>query len=121
MEISFTCTRCKQEKPGGTGYAVVTKGQYICYSCCADVDRESLRRGEPQTLYLVLDNAKQWRIKNWPGTLDIPVRHYRKGSHNIARTRMDVWFYAEGHNWHGVHYGENSQIVRCKAIKATGA
>jgi hypothetical protein len=56
-------------------------------------------------------------VINWPGTLRIPVDYSSAGRHNIAGTRTDVWFRFGGAEWHGVTYGEMTQIVHCKRKK----
>lgn len=54
---------------------------------------------------------------NWPGTLRFriggAVRHSRN---NFGARRIDVWFSAQGREWHGVNLGD-SQILRCKRLK----
>lgn len=98
---------------GGTGYGIDSNGRTSCYACCADLESERMRRGEPVVLYLV---DKDTRVTDWPGVLSFPVDRHHKGRHNIARTRVDVWFRACGHNWHGVNIGD-SQAVRCRVVK----
>jgi len=70
------------------------------------------------TLYLVKNDAGEWSATNWPGSLRFEIHHVRIGRHNIARTRKDVWFAADGAAWHGVQYGENTQILHCRKVKA---
>jgi hypothetical protein len=53
----------------------------------------------------------------WPGTLKIRCG-VRTGRHNIAGKRYDVWFVGpDGKNWHGVTYGDNTQICRVRRLK----
>jgi hypothetical protein len=56
-------------------------------------------------------------LTNWPGSLSIQVRRIKTGHHNIAGKRYDVWFTFEGHEWHGVQYGDNTQICHCRKLK----
>jgi hypothetical protein len=107
----------------GTGYGQDKHGKRYCYACCAERDKRSMRETGRAVLYLTTKpdlggdygNAE---ITNWPGSLKLTGR-YHKGSHNIARTRYDVWFKFEGQNWWGVTYGEDTQICHCKRVKYT--
>lgn len=59
-------------------------------------------------------------VSNWPGTLkfDVHAGAIKRGHHNIARTRVDVWFRGpDGFTWHGVNIGDN-MICRCKRTKS---
>lgn len=125
---TFTCSLCEAEKPvqtsGGTGYATKPdSGDKICYRCMADVDRDDMRSTGRATLYLVggtrlLNKESQpYEITNWPGSLRFRPTRVSKGYHNIARTRYDAWFIFEGDYWHGVSYGENTQILHCRRTK----
>lgn len=96
-----------------TGYGTDPEtGKRHCYACCAERDKQRMRDDGRITLYLT-DRT----VTNWPGSLKIPVHHLRKGAHNMARTRYDVWFSFEGALWHGVQYGENTQICHCRKTK----
>jgi len=81
-----------------------------CYACMADIDRAYMDQAGRIDLYL----HGHEKVTNWPGTLSFKVLTYRAGRHNIARTRTDVWFKHNGYYWHGVQYGEWTQIVHCK-------
>jgi hypothetical protein len=60
-------------------------------------------------------NDGTWAVTNWPNTLSFPVQRITHDGHNIAGKRYDVWFYGpDGYVWHGVQYGETTQIVHCK-------
>lgn len=142
MSDTFTCCRCGQSKPvqtnGGTGYASTPDGK-MCYVCCGEADAEYMREHGKITLYLtcepasrMTDNGKPYTpatigngrgrncegtVTNWPGTLKFRC-HTRVGRHNIARYRYDVWFTGpDGEPWHGVTYGDNTQICHCRRIK----
>jgi hypothetical protein len=70
------------------------------------------------TLYLVkLDGAHY--VSNFPGTLKLKVWSMRVGRHNLAGKRYDVAFTHERHVWHGVTYGDMTQICHCKRTKTT--
>lgn len=122
----FRCVDCSEIKPvngqGGTGYAI-TKSGYVCYACCAVRDRERMETESRMTLYLTnrKSDAKRWpeyQVGNWAGTLAIPVSEFRHGRHNMAGSRVDVWFRDHtGREWHGVQYGDNTQIVHCRKLK----
>ena len=141
---TFVCHECGETKPvqkfGGTGYCWDAENHKICYACCGKQDTKRMEAGERMCLYLsgsvkeggigmnrrtiIHDRrrgetygAEQWYITNWPSTINIPVGVVNIGDHNIARVRYDVWFQYAGHNWHGVQYGDNTQIVHCRAVK----
>lgn len=114
---TFYCSECKQtltvvhDGPAhGTGYAVKPNGHKVCYSCCGYDDRVWMTREGQACMYLT-DKG----VTNWCGSLVFPVLERREGSHNIARTRTDVWFRGpDGYLWHGVQLGDMSEICRCK-------
>ena len=63
------------------------------------------------TLYLC-----ESEITNWPGSFRMPVTYQRHGRHNIAGTRTDAWFTFEKQSWHGVLYGQNTQLIHCRKV-----
>jgi hypothetical protein len=66
-------------------------------------------------LYL---NTKEKTLSNWPGTFKIQLHYIRIGRHNMAGKRYDVWFDYAGNDFHGVTYGDFTQICHIKRIKA---
>ena len=107
-----------------TGYGVNREGHRICFKCCGENDRkelENMKIGERTSLYLILDGdtVGGWgraKVSNWPNSY---VKHcnYKKGSHNLAGVRYDVWF-TEGKNYfHGVRYGRDSEICYVTCVK----
>lgn len=100
-----------------TGYGTSPDGKTYCYQCCADRDKQQMRDDGRTTLYLVKD-GESYKATNWPASLTFHPFHVRKGHHNIARTRYDFWFSFEGQPWHGVQYGENSQVAHCRRVKS---
>jgi hypothetical protein len=103
------------------GYGTNDKGERHCYACCAERDKKQMREAGKIALYLTTKqdtggNYGDAKITNWPGSLEFKGR-YHKGRHNIAGSRYDVWFTFEGTNWHGVTYGDNTQICHCKRTK----
>ena len=109
---------CKTRKvvdTGGctTGYGEDDKGGKVCYQCCAEQDKAYMRRHGRITLYLVKYGNGKYEVVNWPGTLRIKAG-VKAGNHNIAGSRYDVWFSFECMTWHGVCYGENTQLCHCK-------
>jgi hypothetical protein len=133
-EVRFTCADCGEEKVhgnpsgcGGTGYAFFCDGgveKKVCYDCCAKRDIADMTAAGRITLYLTVAGdgaaAPNWPVVvNWPGTLRIPVKARRIGKHNFAGKREDVWFVGpDGHNWHGVSIGHNTQLCHCKRLKS---
>lgn len=76
----------------------------------ADQQIEAMKRGEPQALYLF-----PGMVGTWDKSYTWPIDHARESRNNFGATRIDCWFHACGHRWHGVNVGDND-IVRCKAI-----
>ena len=106
-----------------TGYGVDMDGNRKCYECCAVDDKARMIETGKATLYLSRsisaewpDKGKEvWTVGNWPGSLKLRTGSPRKGRHNIAGSRYDVWFTGpDGKDWHGVQYGENTQICHCR-------
>ncbi len=137
MIHKFICSVCdkhiEHESDSTTGYAKDGRtNAKICFACCGIMDRETMiSEGESDRLPLYLSENPpkdqtyihslgvyaNSEIINWPGTLRFPA-WCKQGKHNIARTRMDAWFDGpDGHKWHGVLYGENTQIIHCKRTK----
>jgi hypothetical protein len=125
--MTFHCVDCNLDKPiqtdGGTGYATFMDGDKVCYACVAVRDMAAMiEHGRSSALPLYLTrksihkpNDGTWAVTNWPNTLSFPVQRITQGGHNIAGKRLDVWFYGpDGYIWHGVQYGDNTQIVHCK-------
>jgi hypothetical protein len=84
-----------------------------------------MRARRKATLYLTGDASSGFYVGNWPGTLKIAVSRFKLSRHNIARSRIDVWFRVEGAglikgaNWHGYQIGDNSQLCHCKQLKGS--
>jgi len=136
MEIiknEFDCFICKKhiihENSFTVGYAVDHFDNKICYNCCGYEDKATMILEGKIVLYLSKSDKKEkiigcserdiWEITNWPGTLRFKCYGPPKKSwHNIARNRYDVWFPGpDGFDWHGIQYGENNQLCRCKRTK----
>lgn len=131
---TFHCDFCKTDTPiqtsGGTGYAKLISGHIACYDCCATLDREEVARSGEYTLYLSYKGSRpedfKWGkvdVTNWPGTLRFLVGQRRIGRHNLVGRHYDVWFAGpdkQGNltaTWHGVTYGDNTQICHCRRVK----
>lgn len=117
------CSRCGKDivrtNDFSTGYGTDKDGNIFCFQCCGEMDAEqlaSLKPGEKMMLYLVQDNDGIYYVSNWPDTLKIRC-NVRTGRHNIAGIRYDAWFTFAGHDYHGVTYGDNTQICHVKRIK----
>lgn len=127
MKHEFICSICKKEKVHEseftTGYAVDDQENKICFDCCGYEDKAYMILNGRNTLYLTKGNdlpegETKARVSNWPGTAKFTVKHGWRGKHNIARVRYDVWFDGpDGFVWHGVQYGDNTQICHCKRTK----
>lgn len=124
----FKCFDCKQfkklpeEGSFSTGYGFDADFNKICYTCCGLRDKKEMKENGKITLYLKhnpINKHYQYAdgiITNWASSLVIKCR-VKKGKHNIAGTRYDVWFTFEGEAWYGVQYGEHSQLCYCKRLK----
>ena len=117
-----TCIKCNKEiiksDNCSTGYGTDKDDNKVCYACCAIADREQMRTTGRITLYLVKTD-RRLAVTNWPNSLSFVVSYCRTGQHNIAGVRYDVWFYFENTQWHGVQYGDNTQLCHCKRNKKT--
>lgn len=88
----------------------------MCYTCAAEVEQAEMQQYGRAALYL---DTKARTVSNWTGKLTFRVRQMSTGRHNMAGRRVDVWFRdSNGALWHGVQYGEWTQIVHCKRLKA---
>jgi hypothetical protein len=106
-----------------TGYGTDDKGKTFCYACCAERDKTQMVKDGKTTLYLThvpylhrFGGFVQGKVTNWPGSLTF-MCGVKQGRHNIASTRYDVWFSDHtGAQWHGVQYGEWTEICHCKRL-----
>mgnify|MGYP001585913842 CR=1 FL=1 len=118
MKTLCDCGHLTQEIEKGactTGYGIDSQGKKICYACCAEQDKAAMRTGNRITLYL---NPVNRNVTNWPGSLRIVGEYVREGKHNFAGKRYDVWFTVEGSRWHGVRYGDFTELCHCRKLKA---
>lgn len=134
---SIICGICgvaiAQPQPGSitSGYGTTPEGSKICYACCANRDKEYMRSNDKITLYLTgvaphrnrtrlgIVTSPDWKITNWPGSLQFrPMgQNVKVGRHNMAGVRYDVWFVFEGFVWHGVSFGQNTELLHCCKTK----
>lgn len=116
---TFICADCRNvlsmRGRYGPGYGNLPEGK-ICYACCADRDREHMRREGQIVLYWNGGNM----VTNWPETLEIIIQRKQLGQHNWGLPRYDVWFAFDSRVWHGVQIGDNTQVVHCKRTKTRG-
>ena len=95
-----------------TGYGTDLEGKTFCYDCAALQEKAFMVKEGKTILYLTGSE-----ITDWPGHLRFKA-HVQKGNHNIAGVRYDAWFTDHtGARWHGVQYGNNTQIIHCKRLK----
>lgn len=120
MITEFDCYQCKEHKIHesdiSTGYGSDKDGNKICFDCCGKNDMEQLRNLKPKEKMCLYLNTKNKKITNWPGTLKIQLHYIREGKHNIAGKRYDTWFSLGQFNYHGVQYGNNTQIIHIKKL-----
>lgn len=130
MPAGFICGDCGETHPfklgGGTGYGTDSAGAMFCYGCGAERCAAELERDGKGCLYLsprtkaerdARNASATYKLTDWTGEMSIPVYGVRKGSHNLAGTRYDVWFKFRGREWHGVQYGENTQLCHVRRLK----
>ena len=101
-----------------------------CLTCAGDMEKESMIRNGYGKLYLCYEQEprqdgycdwftpKNGKLTNCNGTFEIPITRIKRGRHNVAGYRYDVWFKLGGREWHGVTIGDNTQICRVKAVKS---
>lgn len=120
---------CGDGKTEGLLYGCLPDGSIICAPCCGEVDRLAMIETGRAVLYLnsipTSDcmagqpwNTRRGALSNWPGTLEFKTTAFKVGRHNMARRRYDVWFIGpDGKEWHGVQYGDNTQLCHCRRLK----
>jgi len=113
------CCGKEIEKPDhiGTGYGTLTNPdgseEIHCYACCSVWEEGEMRSTGRATLY---DCEKE--VADWPGGLRFKVISRSTGDHNWGLKRYDVWFRGPDKRvWHGVRYGDMTQLVHCKRTK----
>ena len=118
------CCKCgKPCKPSGisAGYAVDKDGNHYCYTCSSKHEEQTLRElpiGGKTYLYLTFDKENcRWKLQNWTGLLSIPIYSVKRGRHNFAGNRYDFWFVYHGNTYHGVQYGDNTEVATVTRIK----
>lgn len=133
MTEKLTCSKCNEEivqpQPGAItlGYGLGRDGAIVCYACCADTDRQSMRDTGAITLYLIQPSpitiksgrasTTGWEITNWPGSLVFaPYPSAQISQTNWGLQRIDVWFNFDGFVWHGKNIGD-SQLLHCRRTK----
>lgn len=126
--LMFLCNDCKQIKPvqaeGGTGYGYPAENEPdadkpVCYDCCGKRDITRMVKTGKAVLYLSKSKDGAWQVGNWPGTIRFNAS-VKEGRHNIAHYRWDAWFTGpDKRQWHGVQYGNMTQLLHCKRISAT--
>lgn len=108
-------------------YGTDKSGKKHCYPCCATLTRNAMDATGKATLYLIDKRAtprtrtqpgqyliaSDFRVTDWTGELVFIPSRVKTGWHNMAGIRYDVWF----GDWHGVCYGEFTQVLRCKRLK----
>jgi hypothetical protein len=123
MKKQVKCSKCKKvilSDGFATGYGITAKGKKVCYSCIGEMDRDEMsnaKKGDKFTMYLTMKDGKA-KVGNWPSSFVIPVGYVRKGRHNFAGVRYDVWPRINGREFHGVQYGDNTQICHLRCISS---
>jgi len=119
-KITSKCIVCKntfQPTKINPGYGVDNHDHKICLSCCGKLDAKKFKNAKPGDKLFAYYNHETNTISNWPGTFEIKSVGHSHGRHNIARTRISVWFKYEGNCFHGIQYGEDSEILYVKCVK----
>jgi len=121
------CTDC--EIVLSSIYAHTPDNKRVCRECAGARIRAEMVKSGRITLYLIFRpqevpdyqkgvhyRNRGWYVTDWAGSpsMVFPATIH-KGRHNIARTRYDAWFRGpDGYIWHGLQYGENTQICHCR-------
>lgn len=117
------CTKCGKEcTPEGisAGYGVIPEtGEKVCFVCCGELNKQQLLNAKPGDkfcMYLTGNSTFGYYVSNWPGSFKVRV-FPRKGGHNLAGVRYDFWFFYGNHRFHGVRYGDNTEIAYIRFLK----
>lgn len=98
---------------------MISTGKAVLYLTCEPASKMRLN-GQPYTIATLnqgIGRSTKGTVSNWPGTMKFDC-YTTVGHHNIARYRYDCWFTGpDGKRWHGVTYGDNTQICRCRRLK----
>ena len=79
--------------------------------------RDMITQAEPGDKVALYLQRSSYNMRVVHGMLEYRVRVYVRGKHNLARTRMDVWFKDHlGNWWWGVAYGDG-QLCHCRKLK----
>lgn len=116
----------------------------VCYPCAGATELDMLLSEGKGMLYLSMASTKDYqelfakkkhgnfatgmgrdpnyyynpKVGNWTGHFSAPCYYMKRGYHNIAQIRWDVWFaMPDGYIWHGVQYGHWTQICHVKRTK----
>jgi hypothetical protein len=100
-----------------TGYGENREGKKFCYDCCAEKEKEVMRKEGKTFLYIIFKDSIPSEVTDWHGYLRFPIKYWTVGKHNFCGKRGDVWFNFEGYVWHGVHMGDMNEIIHCKRTK----
>lgn len=129
MRNSVTLSCGHEAEPmgiGDGGYCITADDRKLCYNCGAERQKAAMQSTGMITLYLAIRRDRYYQetasVTDWPGVLRFPVERVRRGHHNMAGERTDVWFTGpDGYVWHGVTYGVNTELVHCKRTKAVAS
>jgi len=115
----FKCAMCQNDLPmndsGGTGYGRNDNNEFICYECCAEIDKGIMDQEGKYWLYL---DTKKKVVTNWPGTLSYHVPYIRIGRHNIAGKVYNFRFKDhKGLEWYGKVCGDFTQVAHVRRYK----
>lgn len=116
----MNCDICHQEIPKPkysftTGYARDDRNRVVCYTCCADLDRQWMSEKGQITLYLSGDD----KVTNWPGSLCFPAVVF-EGKHNWRGVKQLYAYFVgpDDQPWYGrCVTGGFTEIVRCRRIQ----
>lgn len=114
------CTQCGKplvkKNAVDLGYGIFN-GAKLCYTCCAEHDRQEMSATGHAVMYLVHDKQlDKWEVINWPGSLRFPARVYTHISCRASwRVRNTAYFTGpDGKLWYGRHQGEHNNLIYCR-------
>lgn len=131
MERCFICGKQPKHDGIGTGYGYDAHGHKLCYRCIGILDKRRLERmslGQRTDLYITKKtkgDISNYYVSNWPGTFKHHAIHLSDGRHNIAGIQRHYWFCIRSnesndgktHAFHGVCFGDNTEILHCRKVK----
>ncbi len=120
----FHCDYCKEDKEyistTPTGF-IKYHNKTICFGCYTRIDIDNMRITGKGILRLHREDTLpseplRYTMRNL-GTLRLPVNRIITKNYVKHSTRRDIWFDLYDQIWHGVQYGDFTQLCHCRRLK----